>query len=166
MMCRSDTFSLPSYPHHPGRNPRPTEGDVIDIARQARSGRTLEDPAVKRAWGYGLFLIQQGFFWEAHEVLEPVWMLAPPNSRERHFLQAYIQLANACLKSEMQRAAAALRLIAIARGHLTEATASTGESDTILGVPIVARTGTVRQRRRGTQSRPNADQGCFDGSIN
>ncbi|PWE34380.1 hypothetical protein DDZ14_01350 [Maritimibacter sp. 55A14] len=85
-------------------------------------GVIAEAPAVTRdaghgsniVWTYGRRLIAEGFYWEAHEVLEPVWMNAPPNSRERHMVQAVIHLANAGLKRRMGKPRAAARLDALA----------------------------------------------------
>lgn len=73
------------------------------------------------AWLYGLDLAETGYFWEAHEVLEAVWLNAPPNSPERKQVQAVIQLANAALKSSMGRPNAAQRLCAMARALSAEA---------------------------------------------
>lgn len=67
------------------------------------------------AIAYGLMLLQEGFYWEAHEALEPVWTAARPNSVEKRALQALIQFANARLKIEMGRKRAALRLLTHAR---------------------------------------------------
>ena len=50
------------------------------------------------AFLFGVDLFNTGFFWEAHEVWEPIWMALAPNSRERIGCQALIQGANACLK--------------------------------------------------------------------
>ncbi len=62
------------------------------------------------AWQGGWVLFDQGFFWEAHEVWEPVWMCLPRHSDERTMVQACIQLANAHLKKIMGRPNAVLRL--------------------------------------------------------
>lgn len=114
-------FQEPEYRYHPGVNARPQRGPVHDIAAAAASGKSLNDDAVQRAWRYGFFLIDRHFFWEAHEVLEPVWMVALPNSQARHLVQGVIQLANACLKFEMGRSRAAERLAAMACSHLSDA---------------------------------------------
>lgn len=50
------------------------------------------------AFRFGIDLFNTGFFWEAHEVWEPVWMALPPNSAERTACRSLIQGANACLK--------------------------------------------------------------------
>ncbi|TDK46183.1 DUF309 domain-containing protein [Antarcticimicrobium luteum] len=81
--------------------------------------------AASDAWGAGWQYLQQGYFWEAHELFEPVWIALPPNSRQRAFVQGAIQIANAALKARMGRPRAVLRLCDIARGHL-EAAGRTG----------------------------------------
>ena len=89
------------------------------------------------AFQAGLELLEAGFYWEAHEVLEPVWMNARANTPERHFVQALIQLANAALKLLMQRPGAATRLIDIS----TELLERSGPDETVMGL----RLSTVRQ---------------------
>lgn len=114
-------WPLPATAFVPGRDPRPEEGLFISVADRAPA-RT--DPAAWRAneaWLYGFRLYGGGFFWEAHEVWEPVWMGAAPNSAERHLVQGLIQLANACLKLRMERKRAALRLVRDAGLRLAEA---------------------------------------------
>ena len=69
-------------------------------------------------WTFGLDFLRDGYFWEAHEVLEAVWLALPPNSAERVLCQGLIQLANAGLKQVMQRDTAAARLRQIARDWL------------------------------------------------
>lgn len=117
-------FECPDYRHVPGRNARPSGSFVQVIADRAMAVRDLCDPEVRFAWRYGIFLIGKGFFWEAHEVLEPVWMKAPPNSRERLMVQGFIQLANACLKVEMARPRAARRLSEMACALLEDSARS------------------------------------------
>jgi hypothetical protein len=100
----------PADPYVPGRTARPDEGayDALrDTARPGMSACALRDSA---AWQAGLAFLDAGFFWEAHEVLEPVWMALPDDSPERAMTQAVIQLANAALKTRMGKPRAALRL--------------------------------------------------------
>lgn len=101
---------LPPRPHIPGRNARPDEAFFDGVKTDSGA-----------AWAYGIRLFNNGFYWEAHEVLEPVWRDAPPNSRERHLVQAVIHLANGLLKEAMARPNARLRLAGLARGRLVEA---------------------------------------------
>jgi predicted metal-dependent hydrolase len=81
---------------------------------------TEAELAASPAFRAGLAWLHAGFFWEAHEVLEPVWM-ALPEGPARQMAQALIQLANARLKGRMGRPRAAARLRALAAGHLAAA---------------------------------------------
>lgn len=92
---------LQAAPHIPGENARPAEGSIA--------------PGLSE----GLALYRAGFFWEAHEALEPLWLAAAPNSRARVYLQALIQLANAQLKHKMDKPAAAHRILGLVRDHLS-----------------------------------------------
>jgi hypothetical protein len=101
---------LPEAAYVPGKTARPSEGPVFAIARRAPR---ITDPAgwaTNEAYLFGVHLYRNGFFWEAHEVWEPVWQGARPSSAERHLMQGLIQLANGCLKVAMGRLAAARRL--------------------------------------------------------
>ncbi|WP_206064860.1 DUF309 domain-containing protein [Nitratireductor mangrovi] len=94
----------------PGTTARPEQGLFMEIAERAPE---VTDPAQwsdNEAWRYGFALYGHGFFWEAHEVWEPVWMGLRPNSAERMLVQGLIQLANCCLKLRMGRPRAAGRL--------------------------------------------------------
>ncbi len=74
------------------------------------------------AFRFGVDLYNAGFYWEAHEVWEPVWMALPPNSRERIACQALIQAANGCLKLRFGGAKAFVRLAVEVARHADEAT--------------------------------------------
>lgn len=103
-------ISLPSVVHVPGSGSKP---DMVPLEHAKQLA-----PAVTRAqdWQdnvpyiYGHELLRAGYFWEAHEVWEAVWLSTPVNGTERLLLQALIQKANANLKSVMQRDNAAARL--------------------------------------------------------
>jgi len=115
-------FALPDDRHVPGTNARPAGGPVLAAAAAAR---LTFDPAVwsaSPAYLYGFDLLAGGFFWEAHEVWEPVWMRCLPNSRERALVQALIQRANAGLKGAMGRHGATIRLLRLAAILFDDAT--------------------------------------------
>ena len=116
-------MDLPPYAYVPGRTPRHPEG-LFDAVRDSVQGVPVERLDQTRAWRTGLRWIEAGYYWEAHEVLEPVWMAAPPNAPERHLAQAAIQCANARLKRLMGRPRAAERLDRMVRAHLDEAALS------------------------------------------
>ncbi|MGD1926297.1 MAG: DUF309 domain-containing protein [Paracoccaceae bacterium] len=114
-------WPLPDQPHVPGRTPRPTQSPAFDAAQGAPVYTVDKMWAQNETYLYGIALYNAAFFWEAHEVWEPVWMRAMGNSRERLLMQALIQLANACLKIEMERPKAALRLLDIAGQRCADA---------------------------------------------
>lgn len=97
-------------PYVPGLTERPEQGRYDTIRDTAQPGMTPEALAQCDAFRTGLHYLHNGWFWEAHEVLEPVWMACPPNSRERALCRALIQLANARLKARMGKPQAAARL--------------------------------------------------------
>ncbi|MEL6791921.1 MAG: DUF309 domain-containing protein [Pseudomonadota bacterium] len=108
------TPPLPGRKYVPGATARHPEGAFDAIRDRALPATESAKAAENPAWVYGLRLFDAGFWWEAHEVLEPVWMNARPNSPERAMTQAVIQLANGALKREMGAENAWVRLRAIA----------------------------------------------------
>ena len=112
---------FPPHAYIPGQTPRHPEGAFENLRATARPGMTEDALAASPAMQAGLHFLHAGFEWEAHEVLEPVWIACPPNSPARHMAQALIQLANARLKDRMTQPRAAARLRKIAARHLAEA---------------------------------------------
>ncbi|MDF1736274.1 MAG: DUF309 domain-containing protein [Minwuia sp.] len=102
------------------------QGAELARIRATVEGVAARDLAATAAWHFGLAFLRDGYFWEAHEVLEAVWLALPPNSAERVLCQGLIQLANAGLKRVMQRDNAAARLRAIADDRIAEGTARGG----------------------------------------
>lgn len=137
-----EAWPLPDVPYVPGVTPRPTSSAVFEISEAAPA---VTDPArwfEHEAWLAGFRLYRHGYFWEAHEVWEPVWIGARPNSAERFMVQGLIQVANACLKLKMARPKAARRLVALAERCLDEAAG--GGADRVMGLDLdAARTATA-----------------------
>ncbi|MBD1548642.1 DUF309 domain-containing protein [Roseibium aggregatum] len=126
-------FPLPDYRHIPGRNERPAEGAFAGVKATAPAVTSSGTAGDNTAWCYGIRLLNEGYFWEAHEVLEQVWLNAPPNSRERRLVQAVIQLANGCLKETMDQPRARLRIADLCRAALEEAYPE-GRSTRLMGL--------------------------------
>lgn len=105
----------PAHAYVPAKTKRHAEGLFDAVRDTAHAELTPDQLAQCDAFHHGLLYQQAGYFWEAHEVLEPVWMVLPDPSVERRFVQGLIQIANGYLKIEMQRPKAALRLAKIAR---------------------------------------------------
>lgn len=99
-MKRHTRLAMPARRHIPGSGSVPSMA-VLEAAK-----------ADVAAFAYGADLFNHGFFWEAHEVWETVWMAAAPNSARRQALRALIQMANACLKLAMGKRNAFERLAA------------------------------------------------------
>lgn len=142
---------MPQWAHVPGET---READHARLAPvKARVPQRFERfvPANHPALRHGLALNDAGFFWECHEILEAVWMAAPQGGRDRILLRACIQIANANLKSRMQRAAAAARLDAEAAALLDElqARGPAGEADSFAACFDAAGVSGFLRRSRG-----------------
>ena len=126
---------LPGHAYLPGQTPRHPEGAFEWLRESARAGMSADALARSEAFRAGLVYLEKGYFWEAHEVLEPVWMALPQGSAERHLLQALIQLANARLKARMGRPRAVARLGAMVLRHLADCRAAGGGA-VMMGVAL------------------------------
>ncbi len=106
-------IDLPTRAYVPGRTQRHPEGAFDHLRQTVVPGLSAAALAQTAAFRAGLLFLEQGYDWEAHEVLEPVWMACPDPSAERTLIQALIQLANASLKAKMERPKAKDRLLVI-----------------------------------------------------
>lgn len=113
-------FPDPPHAHIPGQTPRHPEGTFDAICETARPEQPLGAVFASDAWRAGCQYFRTGYFWEAHEVWEAVWMALPDPSAERRLVQGMIQLANAALKQKMQRPRAVQRLCDIADAQMTD----------------------------------------------
>ena len=109
----------PTHAYIPGRNARHPEGVFDPIRETVHPGMPVSALATSPAFQDALRFLRAGYFWEAHEVLEPVWMALPKNSPERHFVQGLIQLANGRLKLLMGLPKASHRMSGMARKLLS-----------------------------------------------
>ena len=109
---RVTRLPMPAYRYIPGRHPHPYRG--VD-GHQHLVG---EHPSGEEAWGHGLDLFDHRFYWESHEVWEPLWMSLPAESAERELVQAMIQWAASLLKRHMGADEAAARLCSRAQARV------------------------------------------------
>jgi hypothetical protein len=126
-----DELPLPGHAYIPGKTPRHDEEAFHAVKALAPAVTRDADAAANIAWNHGLKLLNSGFYWEAHEVLETIWLAAPANSRERYLVQAVIQLANAALKQRMEKPNAAIRIAGLA---LEAAQRAFAGQDTVMGI--------------------------------
>src|SRR3954452_25431543 len=128
----TNNLPLPQWAYVPGEMAEDdADHDTLWKAKRLVPSRFRDYvPARHPALRYGMTLNDHGYFWEAQEVLEAVWVAAPQGGRERILLRACIQIANANLKLRMDRPHAASRLFGEALVELDE-----------LGVRKATRTG-------------------------
>lgn len=125
---------LPVAAHVPGSGTEP-DWPPLEAAKALVPVLTHEtDWADNEAYLYGFALMRAGYYWEAHEVWEPVWLASPPNARARTLLRALIQTANAQLKQRMNRPRAVVRLAEEARAEL--AGLGVADGDAFMGVVV------------------------------
>jgi hypothetical protein len=146
-------FTLPPVPHQPGRTPRPDDALFAPLKAGLSSELSFEDLAASKAFRGGLEAFDAGYFWEAHELWEAVWICLPPASAERQLLQGLIQLANAGLKNRMGQASAAKRILALADAALLEATRRC--PDATFGM-VLARVDDLRTQAANIPEKENA----------
>ena len=93
---------FPPYAYIPGRRPHPTrdtEGHSYGVAAEIPEP---PDPAAWRAcrdYLYGIDLFNHGFYWEAHEAWEGLWVACGRRGPTATFLQGLINLAAAGFKA-------------------------------------------------------------------
>lgn len=121
MSLARPALTLPPEPHIPGRNARPDGACFHALKADLHAAAVPSELAVSHAFQAGLEALSRGYYWEAHELLEAVWVCLPPASAERHLLRGLIQLANAGLKVRMARPKAVGRILPLAESSLDEA---------------------------------------------
>ena len=109
---------VPPHVYVPGLTPRHPDNWFDAIKASVTSDTDPAELHQTAAFKVGIAYLGAGYFWECHEVLEPVWFQTRDPSPERNLVQALIQLANARLKLRMQRPHAALRLCDMVGAHL------------------------------------------------
>ena len=115
---------LPRYRHVPGLTPHPVthpDGHSHGIVETPLS---LDEIDLPRDWSScepyleGVDLFNRGFFWEAHEAWETVWLAAGPGTTVGRFLQGLIQAAAALLKRHVDMPTGSRNLLARSLGNL------------------------------------------------
>lgn len=103
---------FPSYRFVPGRTPHPIRDPNGHSYNKPPVPLTPFDPEEWRAceeYLYGIDLFNYGYWWEAHEALEAVWVAAGRRTETGLFLKGLIQVAAAHLKRSQGSHEVALR---------------------------------------------------------
>ncbi|MDH3688503.1 MAG: DUF309 domain-containing protein [Gammaproteobacteria bacterium] len=101
MLHRYTSRPFPSYRFVPGKAPHPTrdpEGHSYNKQPEQLASFDPEDWNSCDEYLYGIDLFNHGFWWEAHEALETVWVAAGRRTETGLFIQGLIQIAVAHLK--------------------------------------------------------------------
>ena len=124
-LARPLRLPLPSYRHRPGRTPHPERDPGGHRFLERLPAGLLPAPRIPLAalldsplFGYGERLFRAGYFWEAHAVWEELWRAARARTPEKEALRAFIQLAGAALKRDLDNPAGRRKLLAAARRSL------------------------------------------------
>jgi hypothetical protein len=108
--------TLPTYAFVPGRNPHPTRhpdghsyGPEPPLPTLLPAANWIDCPEYLR----GADLYNLGYFWEAHEAWEGLWVVAEGHDQaQRLYLQGMIQLSAAMLKLHMSQPRGFVKLTA------------------------------------------------------
>ncbi len=102
-VSRYTKIALPAYRYlpfqpdipHPRNDPA---GHSYGQEEDYLSGFGIDDWRNCESFLYGVDLFNQGYWWEAHEAWETVWLAAGRETEVGNFIQGLIQLAGAQLK--------------------------------------------------------------------
>lgn len=93
---------FPPYAYLPGRHPHPTrdpEGHSYGAALETAEPPVPEDWRACGDYLYGIDLFNHGFYWEAHEAWEGLWVACGRQGATATYLQGLINLAAAGFKA-------------------------------------------------------------------
>jgi len=93
--------TFPPYRFIPGKSPHPTrDPDGHSYKKSVEQLAPFENNQWQscNAYLYGIDLFNHGYWWEAHETLEAVWVAAGRQTETGLFIQGLIQVAAAHLK--------------------------------------------------------------------
>jgi len=92
---------FPSYRFVPGKAPHPTrdpDGHSYNKTPEKLEPFEIDQWQYCDEYLYGIDLFNHGYWWEAHEALEAVWIAAGRQTETGQFIQGLIQVAVAHLK--------------------------------------------------------------------
>ncbi len=136
---------LPEYAHVPGCTPRPQDG-VAPAIDDFRSWATCV-PYLR-----GIDLFNHGFYWEAHESWEAVWIASGRRGPCADFVKGLIKLAAALVKAREGRPVGVVRHARRASQLFQEVSAATNRSTVMMGLDI----GTLDREARRIAAAPDS----------
>ncbi|MHC4401750.1 MAG: DUF309 domain-containing protein [Planctomycetota bacterium] len=147
---RYSSRPFPPCPYVPGRGRRPERDHGGHWFGVRAAPETLDEEHWRLCEPYlfGIDLFNHGYWWEAHEALEALWIAAGRQSRIGRFLQGVIQVSVAALKHAIGANAPARRLAAAGCAKLETA------SHTFLGIDVAALIGQITRLVSGHAAEP------------
>ncbi len=112
---RYSSQAFPPYTFVPGENPHPVRDPGGHSFGQLQHDAVEFDPEHWQdcdEYLYGIDLFNHGYWWEAHEALEGVWIAAGRTTPIGYFIQGLIQVAVALLKQHQAFTDVAQRMAA------------------------------------------------------
>ncbi len=109
---RYSTQSLPPYSYVPRHAPHPVSDPRGHLYGQEKPRPEPLDPerwSESEAYRYGVDLFNHGFYWEAHETWESLWLAAGRRGPTAHWLKALIKLSAGIVKLREGSSVGALR---------------------------------------------------------
>jgi len=105
-MAETDPQSkaFPPYTYIPGKTPHPISDPAGHMYGEASHDT---DNLEQLRWGLRLF--NAGYYWEAHEAWETIWLQLPAGSHQRSWVQGLIKLAASGVKCLEGNANGAMR---------------------------------------------------------
>lgn len=109
--------SLPPYTYLPGRTPHPVRDPRGHLYGQPEGSFETAFEALRRDWRgcesycYGVDLYNHGYWWEAHESWEPLWLRASIGSALRSGIQSLILVSAAHLQDHLGKSGGVERLL-------------------------------------------------------
>lgn len=133
-------FAFPAYAFVPGRHPHPvTDPHGHSFGKADPQGQTLNpsNPGASREFLFAVDLFNAGYYWEAHETWEGLWVAAGRTGVVADFLKGLIKLAAAGVKAREGQANGVQRHATRAAELLRQVvTARTDGQTTFAGVNI------------------------------
>ena len=122
MPTRYTSRPFPAYRHRPGLTPHPVRDPDGHSYEKTSANETVDEDSwfTSETYLFAIDLLNDGYYWEAHEELEGLWLTAGRDSPIGRFLQGIIQLAAALLKLEAGKTQSATKLCEAAAAKLRE----------------------------------------------
>ena len=104
----------PEYAYIPGHWPHPfndEKGHSYGVHARSACALDLESWQVCTTYMDGIWLFNEGYYWEAHEAWEAIWKLMGRHGIEEQFLKGLIKVAASGIKIRLGRSLARTRFL-------------------------------------------------------